>query len=109
MADVEDLRRLALAINGTSEAPHFERTAFKIDRIYATLPKDSQTANLKLAPDEQTLKCLTAPEAFSPVPNAWGQQGWTTVTLARVTLDELREALAMAAAHAVGKPPKRRR
>lgn len=49
-------------------------------RIYATLAADGLTANLKLTPDEQELKCLTVPEAFQSVPNAWGKQGWTTMT-----------------------------
>ena len=100
MATARDLRRIALALEGTSEAPHFDRTAFKVRRIYATLPADGLTANLKLAPDEQELKCLTRSEAFAPVPNAWGQQGWTTVTLAAVDPIELRDALEMAWRHA---------
>ncbi|MEZ5926389.1 MAG: MmcQ/YjbR family DNA-binding protein [Hyphomicrobiaceae bacterium] len=109
MTDARTFRRLALAIDGASEAPHFDRTAFRIDRIFATLPRDGQTANLKFAQDEQELKCLTAPAAFSPVPNAWGRQGWTTVVFSRLSTHELREALEMAAAHAVGKPRRRHR
>ena len=64
MATSDDLRRSAMALEGTTSAPHFERTAFKVVRIYATLSPDGLTANLKLTPDEQELKCLTAPEAF---------------------------------------------
>jgi hypothetical protein len=37
----------------TTEAPHFDRTAFKVNRIYATLAGDEKTANLMFAPDEQ--------------------------------------------------------
>ena len=82
MASAADLNELAMALEGTVSAPHFDRTAFKVARTYATLAADGLTANLKLLADEQELKCLTAPEAFQPVPNAWGSQGWTTVTLA---------------------------
>jgi hypothetical protein len=32
MASGADLRRRALALEGTSEAPHFERAAFKVTR-----------------------------------------------------------------------------
>ena len=32
---------------------------------------------------------MLAPDAFSPVPNAWGKQGWTTVTLAKIKVAEL--------------------
>jgi hypothetical protein len=100
MAKAEDLRRIALSLAGTTEAPHFERTAFKVARIYATLAADKRTANLKFSHDEQELKCLTAPDAFSPIGNAWGKQGWTTVTLSALSVPELRAALEMAWRHA---------
>ena len=85
MARASDLRRAALSLAGTSEAPHFDRAAFKVKRIYATLAADGKTANLKLDADEQELKCLLAPDVFAPLPNAWGKQGWTTVTLAKAS------------------------
>lgn len=107
MATAKDLRRIALKLDGTIEAPHFDRTAFKVARIYATLAPDGQTANLKLAPDEQELKCLLAPDAFAPVPNAWGKQSWTTVRLAALSVVELTDALQMAWRHAA--PRKRAR
>lgn len=108
MADGADLRRLALALAETSEAPHFDRAAFRVDRIYVTLAADGLSANLKLDPDEQALKCTVQPEAFRAVDNAWGRQGWTTVTLSAVTEEELSAALAMAWVHAVGKPKRKR-
>jgi hypothetical protein len=100
MATARDLRRIALSLDGTVEAPHFDRTAFKVRRIYATLAADGRTANLMLTPDEQALKCTVAPEAFSPVPNAWGLRGATTAKLAALTVEELRDALALAWQHA---------
>jgi hypothetical protein len=60
MATARDLRRIALSLEGTTEAPHFDRTAFKVRRIYATLAADARTANLMLTPDEQALKCTVA-------------------------------------------------
>ncbi len=103
MATAKDLRRIALSLPGTSGAPHFDRTAFKVKRIYATLAPDGRTANLMLTPDEQALKCETAPAAFSPVPNAWGLRGATTAMLSALTAEELRHALTMAWQHAVAK------
>ncbi len=82
MADADDLIRLALAFPGAAQYPHFDRIAFKARVTFATLAPDRLTANLKLAPDEQALKCEVAPDAFSPVPNAWGAQGWTVARLA---------------------------
>jgi hypothetical protein len=107
MATARDLKRMALALAGTSEAPHFDRTAFKVKRIYATLAADAKRANLKFTPDEQEFKCMLAPEVFAPVPNAWGKQGWTTLTLAKATAEDLKAALEMAWAHAVPAKPAR--
>ena len=60
MATAKDLRRMALALEGTSEAPHFDRAAFKVARIYVTLAGDGKTANFKFTPDEQEFKCMMA-------------------------------------------------
>ena len=72
MTSGADLRRMALALAGTIEAPHFERAAFKVTRIYVTLAADGRTANFKFSPDEQEFKCMMAPAAFAPVPGGWG-------------------------------------
>jgi hypothetical protein len=103
MATATQLRRIALSLPGTTEAPHFERTAFKVRRIYATLAPDGRTANLMLTPDQQSLKCELAPEAFAPVSNAWGARGATTVKLSAVSMEELRAALTTAWQHARSK------
>ena len=99
MSTAQDFRQIAMSLEGTMEAPHFERTAFKVVRIYARLAPDGLTAILKLSHDGQELKCITAPEAFRPVPNAWGRQGWTTTTLAALNPAELTAALEMAWRH----------
>ena len=99
MSTAEDLRRSALALEGTTEAPHFDRAAFKVARIYVTLAADGRTANFRFSPEEQELKCLTAPDAFAAIPNTWGRQGWTTATLARLSAAELEGALKIFLAH----------
>ena len=109
MATGNDLRRLALALEGTTEAPHFDRAAFKVARIYVTLAADGKTANFKFTPDEQEFKCMMAPDAFAPVPNAWGKQGWTTATLSKIKVAELKAALEMAYQHALPVKKKKRR
>jgi hypothetical protein len=103
MATAKDLRRMALALDGTTEAPHFDRAAFKVARIYVTLAADGRTANFKFTPEEQEFKCMLAPEAFAPVRNAWGLQGWTTATLSKMKAADLQAALETAHAHAVKK------
>ena len=47
MATGTDLRRMALALKGTTGGPHFDRAAFKVARIYVTLAADGRTANFK--------------------------------------------------------------
>ena len=103
MTSGKDLRRIALSLGGTVEAPHFDRAAFKVARIYVTLAADRLTANFKFSHDEQALKCATAPDAFAQVPNAWGLQGWTTATLAALSVPELKDALTLAWRHALPK------
>jgi hypothetical protein len=104
-----DFRRIALSLEGTTEAPHFDRAAFRVARTYATLAPDGLTANFKFTPDEQELKCTVAPDAFARIPNAWGRQGWTTATLAMLTVPELENALQLAFAHAQPTPRSRKR
>jgi YjbR len=107
MATAKDLRRMAMALEGTSEAPHFDRAAFKAARIYVTLAADGGSANFRFTPDEQEFKCMMAPEAFAALPNAWGRQGWTMATLSALSSAELESALETAWRHATSK--KRRR
>jgi hypothetical protein len=108
MATAKDFRRVALSFDGPVAAPHFDRTAFKVKRIYATLTADGTTANFMFTPDEQALKCSVAPNAFRPVSNAWGQRGATTGRLAALSVDELRNALTTAWQHALAKTPLRK-
>lgn len=108
MATAKDLRRLAMALEGTSEAPHFDRAAFKVARIYVTLAGDGKTANFKFTRDEQDFKCMMLPATFAPVPNAWGQQGWTTATLSKLNSADLQSALETAWRHATVKKKRRR-
>jgi len=107
VTSADDLRRAALALPGTTEAPHFDRAAFKVKRIYVTLAADGATANVKFSPDEQALKCEVAPDAFAAVPNAWGRQGWTTATLSALSNAELDDALTIAWRHALAAPRRR--
>jgi hypothetical protein len=105
MASAKDFRNIALTLAGTIEAPHFDRTAFKVRRIYATLAADGKTANLMYSPEEQALKCAVAPDAFAALPNAWGARGVTAVRLSALTVTELRNALETAWQHARTKRP----
>lgn len=95
------MRRLALALAGTSEVPHMDRAAFKVARIYATLAADGASANFRFRSEEQEFICMMAPDAFAPVPGGWGRQGWTTAVLSRLDEARLAQALETAWAHAL--------
>jgi len=86
-------------LDGTTEAPHFDRVAFKVRRTYATLAADRKSLNIKFSPDEQEFKCLLKPAAFSALHNSWGRQGWTRAILDSLEVEELRAALTMAWEH----------
>lgn len=103
MATEAQFRRLALALDGTVAAPHFDRTAFKVARTYVTLAPDGRSANFRFEPDEQALKCTVAPDAFAALDNAWGRQGWTQGLLKSLSVEELKGALEMAWRHALPK------
>jgi len=109
MSNADDLRRLALALPGVAEYPHFDRRAFKARVTFATLAPDALTANVKFSSDEQALKCAVAPDAFEALPNAWGRRGWTRATLAALSEAELRAALEMAWRHAAPGPRREQR
>lgn len=100
MTTGKTLRRMALALPGTSEYPHFDRAAFKVAVTYVTLTPDGRSANFKFTPDEQALKCSVHPDGFAAIPNGWGRQGWTTAILAKLTEADLADALKVAHAHA---------
>ena len=49
----DDVRRLALALAGTSEAPHHERTSFRVGgKIFATMPPDGASVNVLLGEED---------------------------------------------------------
>src|SRR4051794_36054959 len=99
MVNAKEFRDIALALEGTSEYPHFERTAFKARRTFATLAPDGLIANIRFTPDEQEFRCEAQPEAYRPIPNKWGAQGWTIATLSALTPEDLDVALTSAWRH----------
>jgi len=96
MAEAADLVRLARALPGVVDYPHFDRRAFRARVTFVTLAADGLSANFNFSPDQQALKCAVAPDAFAPIANAWGRRGWTVATLAALSEAELAAALEMA-------------
>jgi hypothetical protein len=89
-------RKLLLRFDGVSEAPHFDRVAFRTPRrILATLAGDGGDVNFMFDPLDQETFCEMAPHALAPVPGGWGRMGAT-----RCDLKKVNEPLFIAAAEA---------
>lgn len=103
-------RKLALSFPDTEEAPHFERSAFKVTgkRIFATMLESAGSVNIVLKPEAQHDFCALD-EHIYPVPNKWGQNGWTTFEIKQVDAEVIRQALASAYSDVMQPKPKRKR
>lgn len=99
-------RKLALALDGASEKPHFDRAAFRTPRkIFATLANSGADINLMFDASLQEFFCEQAPEAFAPVPGGWGRMGATRCDLKKVGEATLLSAIK--AAHGLATPKKK--
>ena len=89
-------RKLLLRFDDASQAPHFDRVAFRTPRrIFATLAGDGRDVNFMFDPLDQETFCEMAPQVLSPVPGGWGRMGAT-----RCARKEAGEALFLAASEA---------
>lgn len=101
-------RKAALSLENVSDAPHFNRVAFKTPRrTFATLAGDGADINLMFDAALQEFYCEQAPEAFAPVQGGWGRMGWTRCDLKKVDRATLLSALK--ASHAIASAPKPKR
>ena len=99
-------RKLLLRFDDASEAPHFDRVAFRTPRrIFATLAGDGRDVNFMLDPLAQEAFCEMAPAALAPVPGGWGRMGATRCDLKKV--DEPLFLAASEAAHARASQPRK--
>lgn len=94
MVKPDDVKIIALSFDGTDKKPHFNRTAFTINkRIFATLSYKEKTLNVRFTPPLQMVYCPPGSDVIFPVDNAWGKQGWTTINLNKATKKLVQSAL----------------
>jgi hypothetical protein len=94
MVNIETFRQLAFSLPGVTEAPHFEKTSFRINKkIFATLDIKSSTVTVKLSAIDQDVFSAFDNTVIYPVPNKWGKQGWTIINLQTVRKDMLTDIL----------------
>jgi len=104
MITLPAFRQMALGLPGATEQPHFEKTSFRAGKkIFVTLDEPKQLACVKLPAAEQDVFCLINKDMIYPVPNKWGQQGWTMIDLKLVTKSILADALQKAHAAVTAK------
>ncbi len=92
MVDLKTFRKLASALPEVEEAPHFEKTSFRVKKkIFVTLDVAAFRACVKLTEIDQSV--FSTSPAIYPVPNKWGKQGWTFIELKKVNRKLLEDAL----------------
>ena len=96
MVSVKTFRELALSLPEATEAPHFDRAAFKVKKIFATLDEKAKIACVMLSPVDQSPFCTFDKNIIYPVPNKWGLQGATYIELSKVKKEMLLDALTSA-------------
>lgn len=98
---------MALSFSETTEAPHFDRTSFRVKKkIFATLREEKKIVTVKFSVIDQSVYCKVEKDAIYPVPNKWGAQGWTFIELDIVPPKLMQEAL-QTAYEEVTKPKKK--
>jgi hypothetical protein len=100
-------RELALSLENASEAPHFDRVAFRTPRrIFATLARSGVDLNFMFDHALQAHFCALSPDAIAPVPGGWGRMGATRCDLKKIDAATFNAALKAAHARANAPRPK---
>lgn len=108
MITVAAFRKMALALPGAEEAPHFDRASFRAaGKIFATLSEKEAQAMVKLTPEQQEMMTGAEPNIFQRIPNAWGDKGATWMQLKTADRNAAESALAAAHANVIAKKPAR--
>jgi hypothetical protein len=87
------VRRLALALPASAEAPHHDMTSFRVDgKIFATMPPEGGSVHVFLADEAVDAYCAEFPGTVEAL--WWGpKRRGCRVVLARATTALLRELL----------------
>jgi hypothetical protein len=80
--NIAEVRRLALALPEAAEAPHFERTSFRVrDKIFATVDPDGSGMNIFVADEQREIMTKVDPQAYET--RMWGKSAYLHVHLAK--------------------------
>lgn len=98
---------MAMALPEVAEGPHHNPgiVAFKVSKkVFATLNAKEGRCCLKFSPVDQSVFVTIGKDAITPVPNKWGKQGWTLISLDKVNEEMMTDALTTA--YCTVAPPK---
>jgi hypothetical protein len=105
MVNFETFRNFALALPEVKEAPHHQKTAFKVKgKIFATFNHQANRCCLKFNLVDQDVFSRLFPDVVYAVPNKFGGHGWTLVQYTRIQADILKDLLHVAYCYVA--PPK---
>lgn len=107
MVDLENAYEILTSMPEATEEPHFDKPAYKIKgKVFATFNIENKWVTLKLTPEQQMIFCEDS--SFYPVPNKWGQLGWTHVDLNRVKKSAFIEGVSTAYDNIVSQKTKKK-
>lgn len=90
----KEAREMAMAFEAATEAPHFEKISFRVNKkIFLTIDESAKRACVTLNVVDQDVYTLAGKGTVYPVPNKWGQQGWTFIDLPGVNKKLFKEVL----------------
>jgi hypothetical protein len=97
MLDLDTIRRVALALPATDEAPHHAKVAFRVKKkIFATVNIPEGRATLKFSLEDQDIFMTLTAGVVYKVPNKWGHLGWTHLDLQKANEELLQDCLHLA-------------
>jgi hypothetical protein len=90
--NVAAVRRLALALPEASEAPHFERTSFRVrDKIFATIAPDGRSMNVFVDDEQREVMVRVDPETYETL--TWGKSAYLHVHLQKANARDVETLL----------------
>lgn len=94
MVSIDTYREIALSFPEATEAPHFEKTSFRVKKkIFATYDDKNKRASVKLSEIDQDVFTKVDRAIIYPVDNKWGKQGWTIIEMKKVPKELFTEIL----------------
>lgn len=104
MISLKTARALALTFEGAEEIPHFEKPSYRVKKkIFLTLDEKNNRACIKLPEIEQDIFSTIDKKMIYPVPNKWGQQGWTFIELKLIKKELFMEVMSASYCHVAKK------